>query len=221
MSNPKNKRLALFAGIIIAFVIVLTAGYMIFNLLLGSKGKNSQNGCLVTGRYILREVYLDSMLYLNGNEQERLARYDVTRIFTGGQTISMDFSGEISLNIYNGEARINYPNGYGLHYKVSSITRNRSKCHDGMVLSEGKTMQNGTVLSDTVRNANHISTRNRLISDFEGTYRFNQDTLRFNYTPSAEWQWKKPFDTLNPSAKAFVNYRGGNKVFRFVWVRVQ
>jgi hypothetical protein len=221
MSNPKNKRLHLFAGIIIGMVILVTAGYLLFNLLLGNKGENSQKDCLETGRYILREVYLDSMLYLNGNEQERLARYDVTRLFTGGQTISMDFSGEISLNIYNGEARINYPNGYGLHYKVSSITSNRSKCHGGMVLSEGKTMQNGTVLSDTVRNANHISTRNRLISDFEGTYRLNHDTLRCNYTPSADWQWKMPFDTLNPFAKAFVNYRGGNKVFRFVWVKVK
>jgi hypothetical protein len=221
MSNPKNKRLALFAGILIALVILVTSVNLIYNFLSGSNGQNREKGCLETGRYLLREVYLDSMLYVNGNEQQRLARYDVTRLFTGGQTITMDFSGDIGRNIYQGEARINYPNGYGIHYKVSSITSNRSECHGGMVLGEGKTMKNGTVLSDTVRNANHISTRNRLVTDFEGTYRHSSDTLRYNYTPSAEWQWEKPFDTLNPSAKAFVNYRGGNKVFRFVWVKVK
>lgn len=80
-------------------------------------------------------------------------------------------------------------------------------------------MRNGQVQTDTLKNGNHITIRNRLIGDFEGRYTYSNDTLTNNYTPSAGWQWKMPFDTLNPSGKAFVNYRGGNKVFRFVWVR--
>lgn len=177
------------------------------------------HGCLQTGRYILRDVYLDSMLYVNGNETQRLARYNVTQLFTNGQTITLDFSGSLNRRINNGEVTINYPGGFGITYNAEELSRELNECHRGLYVKNGKLMRNGQVQTDTLKNGNHITIRNRQIADFEGRYSYSNDSLTFNYTPAAEWQWKMPFDTLNPSGKAFVNYRGGNKVFRFVWVR--
>ncbi|MCA6364890.1 MAG: hypothetical protein IM638_17800 [Bacteroidetes bacterium] len=217
-ANATRTKLLIFlsAGIFAALgVFFVLSGTGVF-----SKNLTNDN-CLQTGRYVLRSVYLDSMLYVNGSETKRLARLDVTSMFTGGKTITLDFTGSISRRINNGTAKVSYPGVYEILYNAEELTRELSECHHGLTLSNGKLMRNGKVETDTVQNANRITIRNRAVSDFEGTYKYSHDTLNYSYTPSAEWQWKNPFDTLNPANSAFVNYRGGNKVFRFVWIRQQ
>lgn len=206
--------------ILVAAVFTGAIAFFIFQrLLFSGEAPAPAGGCFSMGQYRLENVYLDSMLYVNGNETKQLTRYDVTKLFTGGSTVTMELTGRIGRKIYDAEATIIYPNGYGIRYQLADVTRELSECHRGVYLSNGKTMLNGKMLIDTLKNENHITIRNRMISDFEGKYTYSNDTLKNSYTPSSDWQWKQPFDSLNPSAKQFIEYNGGNKVFRFIWVR--
>jgi hypothetical protein len=162
------------------------------------------------------------MLYVNGTETQLLQRLEVTDKFTGNTPTTLEFTGDISRKIYKGQVRIQYGDtGYGVLFKVDEGSCELSECIQTMVLNEGETLQNGHVQPDTLLNGNQISVRNEKNQDHEGTYRLRNDTLYHSYTP-AGWQWQqegKLFHPHNPISRQFVNYRNGNKVFRFVWVK--
>ncbi|MCU0352377.1 MAG: hypothetical protein MUD08_01355 [Cytophagales bacterium] len=190
-------------------------------------------GCLSPGKWKLEKVYLDSMLYVNGTETQLLQRIDATEMFAEAAPVTLDFQGDVGRKIYHGTVKIEYGGkNYGVLLGVAEGGRELSECIRTMTLQEGTTLQNGQERMDTTRSGNQVSVQSDKNRDHAGTYTLRNDTLYHSYTPNvwgggsyaaefdaAKWKAGTLFHIRNPVGGKFANYRNGNKVFRFVWVK--
>ncbi|MGL5892659.1 MAG: hypothetical protein ACRC3B_22390, partial [Bacteroidia bacterium] len=149
-----NKQLKIITGILVAVTVI---GVIISVKSLTGDTAKDNNGCLRTGRYTLKQVFLDSMLFVNGAETQRLARFDITEQFIRDKPVTLVFQGEIGRSIYEGKGTISFKDSdYGIAYKVESSGRVLSECHEYFRLVGGITTSNGIIISDTVQNENQI-----------------------------------------------------------------
>ncbi len=213
MKYKRNTNITV--GLIVGIVFLAIIFYM--TLSPGIKAANDKN-CLQSGVWQLKKVYLDSLLYVNGEETKLLQRLDVSAIFMDSLSITLDFEADINRKINNGTAQIQYEGqDYGIALSAEGLTREYSECHKIMRLTWGTTTFRGGKVQDTTQNANHISISTELNKDYEGSYLLQNDTLTNSYLPS----WSAPFHPKNPANNRFINYRNGNKIFRFLWVKIK
>jgi hypothetical protein len=219
-NNSYMQKKFLFMGMLLAGLVIVGIGITSFNL----SSSLPSGGCLSSGTWSLKKVYLDSMLYVNGSEKERLLRLDVTEMFLAKSPVTLSFTGDIGREIRNGTATITYiGTGYAIrfHAEGERLLGKREDCHKGMILSQGITLLNGTEITDTVRQGNQISIASETNHDHAGLYTLRNDTLYNNFNLD-QWKPGEPnsISKRNPVGNTFTHYRNGNKIFRFVWVKI-
>lgn len=224
-----NRQKFFLFGLLVA-VIGIASPFLVRQFMYSDR---TATGCLSPGQWKLEKVYLDSMLYVNGAETQLLQRLDVTEMFAEVAPVTLDFEGDVGQKIYHSVVKIEYSGkNYAVQLKVNEGGQELSECIQTMTLKGGVTLQNGQERVDTSQNSNQISIQGEKNEDHAGTYTLSNDTLYHSYTPSiwsgnayaaefnaAKWKAGKLFHTHNPVGNKLANYRNGNKIFRFVWVK--
>ncbi len=215
------KKSGLILGLIFGLAITFGIAYIVFK----DKFEIDPESCITSGKWQLKHAYLDSFLFINKPNEvvppKLLARIDISKDLIGEKQIQLELDIEAKGFGMYGDGKITYANTpYNIQYSASAKgSRHSSVCKKYFELNFGKWYNKDIELFDTTQYINNITIKNKYSENFEGGYRFRNDSL-FSEIAYNSYDHDSTFYKYIDLENA-VKYRGGNKTLNLVWIKIK